>query len=208
MRKGMLLTISAPSGTGKSTLINMLMEKHPEFSFSVSYTTRSPRQGEVEGKDYFFTQREKFLSLKDQGFFAEWAEVHGNFYGTPRQKVLDALESGQSLIFDIDVQGASQLKKNLNTGLFLFIFPPSLKVLEKRLVNRGTDDLETIKKRIHNAKQEISLSHMFDFWLINDDLGQAFAQLEALVSAEKMRPVYKPDLPKTVLNNTWSQDHE
>jgi len=201
--KGILLTISAPSGTGKSTLINMLTREYPEFGFSVSYTTRSARAGEVNGKDYFFVDREEFVSLRDKGFFAEWASVHGNYYGTPGQKVVDALNSGRSLIFDIDVQGAAQLKKNLNIGLFVFIFPPSLKSLEQRLLKRGTDDPETIRRRVNNAGHEISQSRLFDFWIVNDKLEKAFDDLRSIVRAEKLKSSHSPDLPDMVLKGRF-----
>jgi len=198
-----LLTISAPSGTGKSTLINMLIREYPEFGFSVSYTTRPARAGEVNGKDYFFVDREEFVSLRDKGFFAEWASVHGNYYGTPGQKVVDALNSGRSLIFDIDVQGAAQLKKNLNIGLFVFIFPPSLKSLEQRLLKRGTDDPETIRRRVNNAGHEISQSRLFDFWIVNDKLEKAFDDLRSIVRAEKLKSSHSPDLPDMVLKGRF-----
>ncbi|MFP4109748.1 MAG: guanylate kinase [Desulfonatronovibrio sp.] len=206
MTKGILLTISAPSGTGKSTLIKMLTREYPEFGFSISYTTRAPRPGEKNGKDYFFIDAQEFTSLIKQNFFAEWAKVHGNYYGTPRKQVLQAINSGQSLIFDIDVQGASQLKKNLNTGLFVFIFPPSLKILENRLRQRGSEDAETIRQRISNAAQEIRQSNLFDFWIINDDLDTACNELKALIRAEKLRPCYEPDLPQKIIN-TGDQLH-
>ncbi|MFP4107923.1 MAG: guanylate kinase [Desulfonatronovibrio sp.] len=206
MTKGILLTISAPSGTGKSTLIKMLTREYPEFGFSISYTTRAPRPGEKNGKDYFFIDAQEFTSLIKQNFFAEWAKVHGNYYGTPRKQVLQAINSGQSLIFDIDVQGASQLKKNLNTGLFVFIFPPSLKILENRLRQRGSEDAETIRQRISNAAQEIRQSSLFDFWIINDDLDTACNELKILIRAEKLRPCYEPDLPQKIIN-TGDQLH-
>ncbi|MFP4083813.1 MAG: guanylate kinase [Desulfonatronovibrio sp.] len=206
MTKGILLTISAPSGTGKSTLIKMLTREYPEFGFSISYTTRAPRPGEKNGKDYFFIDAQEFTSLIKQNFFAEWAKVHGNYYGTPRKQVLQAINSGQSLIFDIDVQGASQLKKNLNTGLFVFIFPPSLKILENRLRQRGSEDAETIRQRISNAAQEIRQSSLFDFWIINDDLDTACNELKTLIRAEKLRPCYEPDLPQKIIN-TGDQLH-
>ena len=198
-----MLTISAPSGTGKSTLINMLIREYPEFGFSVSYTTRPARAGEVNGKDYFFVDPEEFVSLRDRGFFAEWANVHGNYYGTPGQKVVDALSSGRSLIFDIDVQGAAQLKKNLNIGLFVFIFPPSLKSLEQRLLKRGTDDPETIRRRVNNAGHEISQSRLFDFWIVNDKLEKAFDDLRSIVRAEKLKSSHSPDLPDMVLKGRF-----
>lgn len=198
-----MLTISAPSGTGKSTLINMLIREYPEFGFSVSYTTRPARAGEVNGKDYFFVDPEEFVSLRDRGFFAEWANVHGNYYGTPGQKVVDALSSGRSLIFDIDVQGAAQLKKNLNIGLFVFIFPPSLKSLEQRLLKRGTDDPETIRRRVNNAGHEISQSRLFDFWIVNHKLEKAFDDLRSIVRAEKLKSSHSPDLPDMVLKGRF-----
>jgi guanylate kinase len=201
MNKGILLTISAPSGTGKSTLINMLTREYPEFGFSVSYTTRSPRPGEVHEKDYFFVDQSEFLALRDKGFFAEWAEVHGNHYGTPGQKILSALNSGQSLIFDIDVQGAAQLKKNLNTGLYVFIFPPSMKALELRLIRRGTDDPHTIRRRINNAGLEISRSGIFDYWVVNDSLNHAFEDLKSIVRAEKLKACHNPGLPDKIMGN-------
>lgn len=199
MVKGVLLTICAPSGTGKSTLINMLIREQPQFGFSVSYTTRPPRPHEVHGKDYFFVNQQEFTSLREKDFFAEWARVHDNYYGTPKKEILNALQAGKSLIFDIDVQGAVQLKKNLDTGVFVFIFPPSLKALEKRLLKRGTDDSRTISTRMRNAEREISQSSLFDFWVVNDDLETAFSDLKSIIRAEKLRPEYSEHLPRSVL---------
>lgn len=204
MSKGIILTVSAPSGTGKSTLINLLTREYPEFGFSISYTTRSPRPGEVHGREYYFVNEKEFTELIDRNFFAEWARVHGNYYGTPLQKVLDAVSSGKSLIFDIDVQGAAQLKKNLNMGLFVFIFPPSIKALEERLTKRGTDDSQTISKRLASAQSEISKCQLFDFWIVNHELDTAFNQLKAIVTAEKLRPAHNPDLPELVTQGQFS----
>jgi len=187
---GLLLVISAPSGTGKSTLISMLKKDFPDFKFSVSYTTRSPRPGEVHGQDYFFVSKDEFLRLKENNFFAEYALVHNHYYGTPRETTLKALEQGQNLIFDIDVQGAMQLKQNMGLGCYVFIFPPSFKALEERLLKRGTDDPETIARRLENAKNEINQSHFFDYWLVNDDLHQAYSELRSIVVAEKLRPCF------------------
>jgi guanylate kinase len=199
MVKGILLTICAPSGTGKSTLINMLIKEQPQFGFSVSYTTRPPRPREVHGKDYFFVDQQEFALLREKDFFAEWAKVHDNYYGTPKKEILKALQAGKSLIFDIDVQGAAQLKKNLDTGVFVFIFPPSLKALEKRLRKRGTDDPRTIRTRMRNAEREISQSGFFDFWIVNDNLETAFSDLKSIIRAEKLRPSYSENLPQSVL---------
>jgi guanylate kinase len=199
MVKGILLTICAPSGTGKSTLINMLIKEQPQFGFSVSYTTRPPRPREVHGKDYFFVDQQEFALLREKDFFAEWAKVHDNYYGTPKKEILKALQAGKSLIFDIDVQGAAQLKKNLDTGVFVFIFPPSLNALEKRLLKRGTDDPLTIRTRMRNAEREISQSGFFDFWIVNDNLETAFGDLKSIIRAENLRPSYSENLPQSVL---------
>jgi guanylate kinase len=188
--KGLLLVISAPSGTGKSTLISMLRKDFPNLQFSVSYTTRKPRPGEVHGQDYFFVSEDEFLRLKEKNFFAEYALVHNHFYGTPKEMTLKALEQGQDLIFDIDVQGARQLKQNLGLGCYVFIFPPSFEALKERLQKRGTDDQKTIAKRLENARSEISQSHFFDYWIINDDLNKAYAELRSIVVAEKLRPCF------------------
>ena len=188
--KGLLLVISAPSGTGKSTLISMLRKDFPNLQFSVSYTTRKPRPGEVHGQDYFFVSEDEFLRLKEKNFFAEYALVHNHFYGTPKEMTLKALEQGQDLIFDIDVQGARQLQQNLGLGCYVFIFPPSIEALKERLQKRGTDDQKTIAKRLENARSEMSQSHFFDYWIINDDLNKAYAELRSIVVAEKLRPCF------------------
>lgn len=185
---GMMLVISAPSGTGKSTLIRHLSREFDAFSFSVSCTTRSPRPGEQDGREYHFLTRDQFLTRRDQGYFAEWAEVHGNFYGTPRQATLDLLSAGRDVIFDIDVQGARQLKDSMGQGCYVFIFPPSREILEKRLTGRGTDSPEIIRRRLANARQEIENSLWFDHWIVNDDLDMARDRLRAIYLAEKARP--------------------
>ncbi len=191
MNPGMMLVISAPSGTGKSTLIRRLTTEFSAFAFSVSCTTRSPRPGEVDGREYHFLTREDFEQRRDQGFFAEWAEVYGNLYGTPRQATMDLLVQGRDIIFDIDVQGARQLKDSMGQGCFVFIFPPSRETLEKRLTGRGTDKAETLARRLAAAQHEITDSQWFDHWIINDDLDTAYQQLRAVYLAEKTRPSYQ-----------------
>ena len=143
-RLGIALVISAPSGTGKTTLIKRLRKEFPNFGYSISCTTRAPREGEVDGKDYHFLSRERFVELRDQGHFAEWAEVHGNFYGTPLPPVREMLAKGQDILFDIDVQGAAQLRKNMPDARFLFILPPSMEELERRLRGRGLDGVKLV----------------------------------------------------------------
>ena len=198
-RQGLMLVISAPSGTGKSTLVRMLISEFPGLTFSTSYTTRKIRPGEVHGRDYYFVNVEEFMALKEKGFFAESAEVHGNFYGTPIQATLDLLAEGRDVLFDIDVQGAIALKKNLGQGHFVFIFPPSLQVLEDRLRKRGTDDEEAIARRLKNAPKEIARATLFDSWIVNDDLSQAYNELKSVYVAEGLRPVYHPMLIQTIL---------
>ncbi len=198
-RTGMPLVISAPSGTGKSTLIAKLHEEFPAFVFSVSCTTRPPRGGEVHGRDYQFMDRETFLELRDKHFFAEWAEVHGNFYGTPLKATQDILALGKDIIFDIDVQGARQLKESMPQSCLVFLFPPSLETLENRLTRRGTDSDEVIAKRLINARKEIEQCDLFDFWIVNDNLETAYKELKAVYLAAKNRAFHFPTLKQTLL---------
>ena len=196
--KGMLLVISAPSGAGKSTLIRMLCRDFPGFGFSVSYTTRAPRENEVHGKDYYFVQKDEFQDLIEKNFFAEWAEVHGNFYGTPAQQVIKNIQEGRSLIMDVDIQGARQIKNNLQQGVYIFIFPPSLEELRQRLMQRGSDTAGAVEKRLQNAAWEIQKSDFFDYWLVNDEINSSCAQLKAIVLAEMLRPSIRPELARKI----------
>jgi guanylate kinase len=198
-RTGLPLVISAPSGTGKSTLIAKLHQEFPLFAFSVSCTTRPPRPGEIDGREYRFLDRKTFLTLRDQGFFAEWAEVHGNFYGTPLETTQTILAQGKDIIFDIDVQGARQIKENLPQGCFVFLFPPSLKALESRLLKRGTDSWDVIAQRLTNARSEIEQSDLFEFWIVNDDLEIAYNDLRAVYMAARTRALHRPGLKQALL---------
>ena len=188
---GMILVISAPSGTGKSTLIRRLTGEFKAFAFSVSCTTRAPRPGEMDGREYHFLTREEFERRREAGFFAEWAEVHGNFYGTSKKWIADQLASGADVLLEIDWQGARQLKENMGQGCYVFIFPPSREALKMRLTGRGTDSPETIARRLAGAQHEIADSHWFGHWIINDDLALAYDQLRAVYLAEKTRPEYQ-----------------
>ncbi len=200
-RAGMVLVLCAPSGTGKTTLTRRLLREFSRLTYSISYTTRQPRDGEVHGRDYFFTTPERFTGLRDQGFFAEWAQVHGNSYGTPLKATLELLEQGRDVIFDIDVQGALQLKGSLSAaaGCFVFLMPPSYETLEQRLRGRGTDDAPTIKRRMTNAVREMQQAHWFDAWIVNDNLDKAYDDLRAVYLAAGLTPARWPGLVESIL---------
>ncbi len=185
--KGLLIVISAPSGTGKTTLCHMLLKAFPDMEFSVSYTTRKPRPGEVSGRDYFFVDRETFERMVEEGDFLEWAEVYGNLYGTSKSQVTKALEAGKDILLDIDTQGALQVKKNFPEAVLIFILPPSLIELERRLRRRGTDNEETIEKRLRIARDEIKKALYYDYLVVNDVLEVAFDKLRSIITAEKCR---------------------
>lgn len=203
-RLGLILVISAPSGTGKSTLIRKFCAEFPRLAFSVSYTTRSPRPEEVHGREYHFVSREEFLALREQGVFAEWAEVHGRFYGTPRAAVLDLLSQGRDVLFDIDIQGARQLRAAFPQGCLVFLLPPSRRALEERLMGRGTEDRETLDRRLGNARMEMDQAGFFDFQIVNDDLEQAYQKLRTVYLAEGLRTRCNPDLTRDILAN-WDR---
>ena len=198
-RAGVLLVVCAPSGAGKTTLIHRLREEFPSFGYSVSCTTRPPRAHEKNGEDYHFLSEEDFLERRAAGYFAEWARVHGNFYGTPLAPVRAMLEKGQDILFDIDVQGAAQLHLSLPGGTYAFLFPPSLAELELRLRNRGTDDEESIIRRLAAAKQEMRQAHWFDAWIVNDDLDRAYSDLRALFLAATLAPSRRPALATSIV---------
>lgn len=197
-RAGLPFIVCAPSGAGKTTLISRLRQEFP-LNFSVSCTTRAPRAGEVDGRDYNFVDRATFMKKRDLGQFAEWAMVHGNFYGTPLQPLRDRLAAGEDMLFDIDVQGASQLSLTLPEARFAFILPPSMTVLEARLRGRGTDTEESIAVRLGNARQEIMGCRWFDAWIVNEDLDTAYAELRAFYVAATLRPSLRPSLAHTIL---------
>lgn len=193
-RKGQCLVLSAPSGAGKSTLVARLRAEFPGFAYSISCTTRAPRQGEEDGVHYHFLTRDAFLAKRDAGFFAEWAEVHGNFYGTPKGPVEEMLGKGQDILFDIDVQGAMQLKRVFPQALYVFILPPTREVLEQRLRGRGTDAEDVIAKRLKNALAELKEAANFDYLIINDDLEEAADELRAVYVAGRARALSRPGL--------------
>lgn len=184
--------ISAPSGSGKSTLVNRLMEMDMardgrRLQFSVSFTTRAPRGGEVDGEHYHFITVEEFQRLREANELLEWAEVFGNYYGTPRAILRKAEEAGKDLILDIDVQGAAQLKQRLDRAISIFILPPSRQVLESRLRKRSSDSDEVIQRRLEEASNEIEEFGKYDYLLINDNLDASFEQLRGIILSERCR---------------------
>lgn len=185
--KGLIFIISAPSGTGKTTLVRRVMEQLPGLQFSVSYTTRLPRANEREGKDYRFASPSVFQKMVERGEFMEWAEVLGNRYGTIQVKV-KALESkGIDLILDIDTQGAKKMMKKLDKAVLIYILPPSLKILKERLVKRGLDSMEMIHLRLANAKREMEEVHWYHYVIVNEKVEEAVEKLKAIIIAERCR---------------------
>ncbi len=187
-RSGVVLVICAPSGTGKTTLIKRLRNEFPNFGFSVSYTTRQRRESEEDGKDYHFISIEEFKEKRKADFFAEWAFVHGNYYATPLEPTLNMLKEGKDIIYDVDVQGAAQLRLTLPSACYIFILPPSLHELKSRLLKRASNNEAQIAKRMSNAVLEIKESHWFDYLIVNNDLDTAYDHIRAAYIATTLCP--------------------
>ncbi|MDJ0993977.1 MAG: guanylate kinase [Dinoroseobacter sp.] len=199
-RRGLLIILSSPSGAGKSTLARRLMEWDPTLSFSVSATTRTARPGEVDGDHYHFISEAEFKQLVAESGMLEHAHVFGNFYGSPLKPVKEAIEAGRDVLFDIDWQGAQQIR-NSDLGkhtLSVFILPPSIEELKRRLVSRGQDTEDTISKRMQKSWDEISHWDGYDYVLVNDDIDATEEQLKTIVSAERMRRAQQPGLQSHV----------
>jgi len=186
-REGVLFVVSAPSGAGKTSLCRELIDRFVELRQSVSFTTRQAREGERDGVDYHFVSSDLFGQMVNEQKLAEWAEVHGNCYGTSLETLASAAEQGEDLLLDIDYQGAAQLKKNYRHGVFVFILPPDFNELEKRLRGRETDTDEVINQRLQNAEKEISAAGWYDYLVVNDDFQTALEELSAIVTAERCR---------------------
>lgn len=204
MRKGLLILISGPSGTGKGTVCDLLRQKHPEISYSISATTRQPRPGEQDGVNYYFYTKEKFREMIDQGQLLEWAEVYGNFYGTPKQKVLDRLEAGEDILLEIDTQGALNVMKVMPEGLFIFLLPPSLEELAARLKGRGTETEESLHRRLGAAVDEIKLSTKYRYVVVNDKVEDAQETIANIIEAEH----HRSDLNESLLTKlqVWKEN--
>lgn len=187
MRKGTLFVVTAPSGAGKSTLLDMVLKKVPLLEYSVSVTTRAPRRGEVDGEDYHFATRGEFEEMLARGEFLEHAVVYDHYYGTRRSVIEEALRRGTDIILDIDVRGALQVMEKKYPAVFVYIVPPSLEELERRLRGRATDSEEVIRKRLSLARDEMAYAERYDYVVVNDRLEEAFEDLKAIILAERRR---------------------
>ncbi len=183
----LLLIVSSPSGAGKTTLCNRLLSEFADLRFSTSHTTRTPRPGEVDGKDYHFTDVDTFEKMVEDDIFIEWAFVHGNRYGTARTEVRGAATAGVDLIFDVDFQGARQIKEQYPNAAAVFVLPPSIEELHRRLRTRGTESPESLERRFKAALEEIGNHGLFDYLVVNDDLETAYDRLRAILLAERSR---------------------
>ncbi len=179
--QGKLIVLTGPSGVGKGTLVQILLQRHPELYLSISATTRSPRPGEIDGKHYYFVSRADFEKTIEANNFLEWAEFAGNYYGTPRLPVEQKIAEGKIVLLEIELEGANQIHASLPDALRIFILPPSYNVLEKRLRDRAQDSPSAINRRLQRAQIEIDAANQFDLQIINDDLETALAQLETAI---------------------------
>lgn len=185
--RGILFVVSSPSGGGKGTLIQRLLNKVPNLSYSVSFTTRTPRNGEVNGREYFFVTSEEFKRMAAANEFLEWAHVHGKLYGTSQSQVSREISEGRDIVLEVDVQGAASIRTLMPDSVSVFILPPSFEVLRQRLLARGTDSPEELNLRLGNAPKELKDYSAFQYLIVNDDADRAAEQLSAIVHAERAR---------------------
>ncbi|MBC8588639.1 guanylate kinase [Paratissierella segnis] len=199
MSRGFLLVLSGPSGTGKGTVSKALLNKRTDIVFSVSATTRRPRPGELNGENYYFVDEEKFCEMVNSKEFLEYAHVHSNYYGTPKEFVFDEIEKGEIVLLEIDVQGALQVKKNYKEAVFIFLLPPTMDELRNRIVKRGTETQEDINRRFENAFKELDFVGEYDFFVVNDKVEDAVKDIEAIIRSEKLRVKRHKDIKDRVL---------
>jgi guanylate kinase len=186
-REGIVFILSAPSGAGKTTLTKKLLQAFPDLTLSVSYTTRAPRPGEKPGKDYHFVTEGRFIKMRDENAFAEWAQVHGSLYGTAGGPLDRLLKRGRDVLLDIDVQGARKIRLRYPSAVSIFVLPPSWKELEKRLARRGTDRSEVIRRRLQNARSEIREIVRYDYVVVNSEIRESVASVISIVRAERLK---------------------
>lgn len=186
MKKGLLIVISGPSGAGKGTICKALLEKQ-DFWISVSATTRQPREGEIDGKSYFFLGIDEFKNRIEQEGFLEYAEVYGNYYGTPKASVNEKIDNGEDVILEIDIQGALKVKENYPDGVFIFILPPSMDELKKRIIGRGSETPESLMRRFKSAYKELNYVSKYNYAVINDKVDIAVSKIQGIIAAEKCR---------------------
>ena len=187
MGRGLLIVVSGASGTGKGTVCKKILEDLPAVAYSISATTRAPRPGEVDGKEYYFISRDEFKAWIDDGKFLEFAEVYGNYYGTPLNKIEERLKCGEDILLEIDVQGALNVKRKMPEGIYIFLLPPSLEELRRRIEGRGTETPESLKRRLANAVAEIQIGREYDYAVVNDSVDNAAAQIKAILAAERCK---------------------
>ena len=196
----LMMILSSPSGAGKTTLCSKLRKEFPALAFSVSHTTRKPRTGELDSREYHFVEEPDFRKLVEEDAFAEWAEVHGNLYGTSLAEIERARQAGSlGILFDIDFQGARQIRARVPEVISVFILPPSMAELERRLRSRASEDEPTVQRRLAKAKLEISNYSMFDYLVVNDDLEKAFERMKSILVAESARRMRKSALAESLL---------
>jgi len=205
-RKGILFVISGPSGVGKGTIREALLKRINDVKLSISATTRKPRVGEVDGKDYYFMLLSDFRQLIENEQLLEWAKVYDNFYGTPRQFVEDNLKKGQDVLLEIDIQGALQIKEKMPAGVFIFIAPPSLEELKMRLAKRGTDSPESLQLRLASCQWEMEQLKHYDYIVINKDLDNAVNAVCAIITAERCR-VSNFNMECDIIDSSFHQGH-
>ena len=189
IKKGLLILISGASGTGKGTVCKKLLEEMPEIFYSISATTRKPRNGEIDGKEYFFISVEQFKSWLAEGKFLEHAEVYGNFYGTPLHKIEERRNQGVDVLLEIDVQGALNVMKKCPDGVYIFLLPPSLDELCNRIKNRGTESPESLKRRIASAQNEIATAKNYQYVVVNDEVDAAVDKIKSIIAAEHCKVI-------------------
>ena len=188
MKQGLLIILSGPSGVGKGTIIKKLFERRDNLYFSVSATTRAPRPGEIDGVDYHFISREQFQAWIAEDAFLEHAEFVGNYYGTPKKYVDEAMDRGRDVLLDIEIQGAEQVHRQRPEAVRIYVAPPSWAELERRLIGRGTEDMDKVRSRLERGRQEFAAAGSFDYFVINDTVDNAVTEIRAIMLAEHCRP--------------------